>query len=139
MTKCYGKYGCMSLKHPWYSSHRVVNLFPKGHCAVYTYIRTVFLCIITLNRVLYCVVDTGYGLGRSLGDCRLALPKGRKYQLVKTQTESHVRRPVVWTNQWQIWGFFSFGDSPKLSSTGLATQWLIRRSEFIASYKKYFY
>ena len=29
------------------------------------------------------------------------------------------------------------GDSPKLSSTGLATQ--IRRSEFIASYKKYFY
>jgi hypothetical protein len=27
-------------------------------------------------RVLYCVVDTGYGLGRSLGDCRPALPKG---------------------------------------------------------------
>ena len=24
-------------------------------------------------RVLYCVVDTGYGLGRSLGDCRPAL------------------------------------------------------------------
>ena len=46
-------------------------------------------------RVLYCVVDTGYGLGRSLGDCTPALPKGRKYQMVKTQTESHVRRPVV--------------------------------------------
>ena len=46
-------------------------------------------------RVLYCVVDTGYGLGRSLGDCRSALPKGRKYQMVKTQTETHVRRPVV--------------------------------------------
>ena len=46
-------------------------------------------------RVLYCGVDTSYGLGRSLGDCRLALPKGRKYQMVKTQTESHVRRPVV--------------------------------------------
>ena len=30
MKKCYGKYGCMSLKYPWYSSHRVVNLFPKG-------------------------------------------------------------------------------------------------------------
>ena len=45
-------------------------------------------------RVLYCVVDTSYGLGRSLGDCRLALPKGRKYQMVKTQTESHIRRPV---------------------------------------------
>ena len=27
-------------------------------------------------RVLYCVVDTGYGLGRSLGDCRPALLKG---------------------------------------------------------------
>ena len=59
-------------------------------------------------RVLYCVVDTGYGLGRSLGDCRPALPKGRKYQMVKTQTESHDRRPVVWTNQWQICVFFSF-------------------------------
>ena len=46
-------------------------------------------------RVLYCVVNTGYGLGRSLGDCRPALPKGRKYQMVKTQTNSHVRRPVV--------------------------------------------
>ena len=104
-------------------------------------------------RVPYCVVDDGYGLGRSLEDCRPALPKGWKYQMVKTQTESPVRRPVVWTNQWQIWVFFSFeflrgtanfatqafGDSLKLSSTGLATQWLIRRSEFIASYKKYFY
>ena len=59
-------------------------------------------------RVLYCAVDAGYGLGRSLGDCRPALPKGRKYQMVKTQTESHVRRPVVWTNRWQIWVFFSF-------------------------------
>ena len=27
-------------------------------------------------KVLYCVVDTGYGLGRSQGDCRPALPKG---------------------------------------------------------------
>merc|ERR1712083_1077966 len=61
------------------------------------------VCAITLNyctytnhvgvspRALYCVVDTSYGLGRSLGDCRPALPKGRKYQMVKTQTESHVR------------------------------------------------
>ena len=59
-------------------------------------------------RVLYCVVDTGYGLGRYLGDCRPALPEGQKYQMVKTQTESHDRRPIVWTNQWQIWGFFSY-------------------------------
>ena len=46
-------------------------------------------------RALYCVVDTRYGLGRSLGDCRPGLPKGQKYQIVNTQTESHVRRPVV--------------------------------------------
>ena len=45
--------------------------------------------------ILYCVVDTGYGLGGSLGDCRPALPKGRKYQMVKTQTESHGRGPIV--------------------------------------------
>jgi hypothetical protein len=38
-------------------------------------------------RILYCVMDTGYGLGGSLGDYRPALPKGRKYQMVKTQTE----------------------------------------------------
>ena len=30
LTKCYGKYGCFTLKYPWYSSHRVVNLFPKN-------------------------------------------------------------------------------------------------------------
>ena len=30
MERCYGKYGCFSLKYPWYSSHRVVNLFPKS-------------------------------------------------------------------------------------------------------------
>ena len=35
-------------------------------------------------RVLYCVVDTDYGVGRSLGDCILALLEGRKYQKVKT-------------------------------------------------------
>ena len=46
-------------------------------------------------RALYCVVDSTYGLGRSLGHCRPALPKGRKYQMVKTQTQSHDRRPVV--------------------------------------------
>jgi hypothetical protein len=46
-------------------------------------------------RALYCVVDTGYGLGRTLGDCKPALPEGQKYQMVKTQTESHVRRLIV--------------------------------------------
>ncbi len=30
LTKCFGKYGCFSVKYPWYSSHRVVNLFPKS-------------------------------------------------------------------------------------------------------------
>ena len=97
-------------------------------------------------RVLYCVVNTGYGLGRSLGDCRPALQKGRKYQVVKTQTERHARRSVVWTKQWQIWVFFSFEarrgrlnfvtqafrDSPNFFSSGLAIPWLIKSSEFIA-------
>ena len=58
--------------------------------------------------VPHCVVDAGHGLGRSLGNCRPALPKGWMYQMVKTQTQSHIRRPVVWTNRWQIWVFFSF-------------------------------
>ena len=49
-----------------------------------------------------------YGLGRSLEDCRPALLKGQKYQMVKTQTESHVRRLVVWTNRRQVWVFLSF-------------------------------
>ena len=34
-------------------------------------------------RALYCVVDTSYGLGRSLVDCRPGLSKGRKYQMDK--------------------------------------------------------
>ena len=46
-------------------------------------------------RVLCFMVNTGNGLATSLGDYRTALPEGRKYQMVKTQTESHVRRPAV--------------------------------------------
>ena len=45
--------------------------------------------------ILYCVPDTGCGIGGSLGDCKLALPEGKKYQIVKTQTESHDRRSIV--------------------------------------------
>lgn len=30
MRQCYGRYGCFSVDHPWYSSHRVVNLFPES-------------------------------------------------------------------------------------------------------------
>ena len=41
-------------------------------------------------KVPYCVVDAGYVLGRSLGDYRPALLEGQKYQMVKTQTESHL-------------------------------------------------
>ena len=44
-------------------------------------------------RVLYCVVDTGYGLGRSLGGLQTCI--ARKYQMVKTQTENNARRPIV--------------------------------------------
>ena len=41
----------------------------------------------TSLRVSYCVADASYGLGRPLGDCRPALLKVQKYQMVKTQTE----------------------------------------------------
>ena len=43
-------------------------------------------------RVLYCVIDTGYGLGRSLRDCRPALPEGRKYHTL-------CENPEIWTGQ----------------------------------------
>ena len=43
---------------------------------------------VSLRVLLYCEVDTGYGLGGSLGDCRPTLSKGWKYQMVKAQTES---------------------------------------------------
>ena len=43
-------------------------------------------------RILYCAVNTGYGLCGPLGDHRPALPKGPKYQVVKRQTESHNRK-----------------------------------------------
>ena len=81
-------------------------------------------------RVLYCVVDAGYGLGRSLGDCRPALLKGPKYQMVKTQTESHIRRQVDGRSGFSFLLRFAggrlefvtqaFGGSQKLSSSGLA-------------------
>ena len=45
-------------------------------------------------RILYFVVDTGYGLCRSLGDCRLAFPKGLKYQIVKKQTDGRSGFPL---------------------------------------------
>ena len=49
----------------------------------------------SLRVVYYCVIDTDYGLGRSLVDYRPALPESQKYQTVKTQTESHNMRPIV--------------------------------------------
>ena len=41
--------------------------------------------------------------GSWLWACRPALREDQKYQMVKTQTESHIRSPIVWTNRWQIW------------------------------------
>jgi hypothetical protein len=65
---------------------------------------------------------------------RHALPEGQKYQMVKTKSESHDRKPIVWTTWWQIWVSFPLksaeewldfvmwllGGAPKLSSSGLA-------------------
>ena len=29
LSVCHGKYGCFSIDYPWFSSHRVVNAFPR--------------------------------------------------------------------------------------------------------------
>ena len=48
------------------------------------------------------------GLADLLGIADLHCKKRQKYLMVKTQAESHDRRQIVWTNQWQIWVSFSF-------------------------------
>lgn len=30
LRQCYGKYGCFSVDYPWWSSHRIMNLFPES-------------------------------------------------------------------------------------------------------------
>jgi hypothetical protein len=79
-------------------------------------------------RVLYCVVDTGYGLGRSLGDCRPALPKGQKWLRHKlratfeqTDGRSGFSFPLRFAGGRLEFVTQAFGDSPKLSSSGLAS------------------
>ena len=60
------------------------NLFVKNHVKLEVPLR-----------VLYCVVDTSNGLGRSLGDCIPTLPKGRKYQMVKTHSSKKIVKKIV--------------------------------------------
>ena len=55
---------------------KLVRFWPKNECLLRIVLNHVKLGISL--RVPYCVVDAGYGLGRSLGDCKPALPKGRK-------------------------------------------------------------
>ena len=86
-------------------------------------------------RILYCVVDTGYGLGRSLGNCIPAVPEGRKYQMVKHKLratidgqyfeQTHGRSsefhfPLRFAKGRLEFVTQAFGGSPKLSSSGLA-------------------
>ena len=86
-------------KSIWYELSKMSKLGVRNHVKLE-------ICSFVINfqewgfslRILYCMVGNGYGLGGSLGVCRPALPKGWKYQMVKTQTESHDRRPIVWTN-----------------------------------------
>ena len=57
--------------------------FLKIFCSVRNHVK-LEICSFVMNfnsggfslRVLYCVVNTGYGLGRSMGECRPVLPKG---------------------------------------------------------------
>ena len=92
------------------------------------------------------MVDTGYGLGRSLGDCRPALPKGRKVESTKwlkhklratiEQTDGRSGFPFPMRFDRGRLEFVTqvFGDSPKLSSSGLAntmTNLMFRICSFI--------
>ena len=92
---------CLFLLSNSWLSQSIMHMY--GPCAITLNYCTYTNQVRVSPKALYCVVDTSYGLGRSLGLCRPALLKGRKYQMVKTQTESH---------DWR--------DSPKLSSRGLA-------------------
>ena len=50
----------------------------------------VFSSVFNIANMMCQLVQLG-----TLGDCKPALPIGRKYKMVKTQTESYIRRPVV--------------------------------------------
>ena len=56
----------------------------------------------------YFVVNTGYWLSRSWEYCRLSLPNGWKYQMVKTQTVPQDEANSL-NKRRQISVFFSFG------------------------------
>ena len=63
-------------KFPFDTQYCTMNIKISHSCAI-----TLNYCTYTNQvgvspRALYCVVDTSYGLGRSLGDCRPALQKG---------------------------------------------------------------
>ena len=80
-------------------------------------------------RILYCVVDTSYELGGSFGDCRPALLKFQKYQMVKTQTggqyfeqtngRSGIPFPMRFAERLEFVTQI-FGDSLKLTSRGVS-------------------
>ena len=84
-------------------------------------------------------LDTGYGLGRSFGDCKPALPNGRKFE--NTKWLKHKLRATSRGQQFEqtdggSWFPFplrfvraqlefvtqAFGDSPKLSSSEIMPQ-----------------
>ena len=63
------------------------------------------MCIITVW--LWAWQITG-----PMGDCRPALLKGRKHQMVKTQTEGQVKRPVAKNKPMADLGFLFLWGSP---------------------------
>ena len=70
-VKIFFKKGCVNEIIPFVRNH--VKL---GLCSFVKNFNSVGGSI----RALFCVVDTGYRLGRSLGDCRLALLEVQKFQ-----------------------------------------------------------
>ena len=55
------------------------------------------------------MVDSGYGLGGSLRAHRPALPKGQKYQMVKSSICVSVGLPIVWIRPMVDMGFLFCG------------------------------
>ena len=59
------------------------------------------------------------GLADLWGDCRPELPKGGKYQMVQTDGRSGICFPLRFARGRLEFVTQAFGDSPKLSSSGL--------------------
>ena len=104
----------------------LLNLIDNSHTAVPTVSKSKLhkiMCSVLSNlsellvrndvkldiRLFVCMVDSGYGLGRSLRARRPALPKGQKYQRVKSSICVSVGLPIVCIRPMADMGFLFCG------------------------------